>query len=175
MQYPTAKSLKDYPIIAISGKQYSGKDLLSSLLLKHLPHYTQLPLAQAIKATYAQQHSLTLEEVEHNKAHYRPGIIAIGDWGRAQDPDYWLKRVLNNPAPKIISDVRLKREYELLRDHQAFLIRLNADRAIRAQRGLIVSEEDPTERDLDKVTHWDAVFVNNGSIDELEAQLIKLL
>jgi phosphomevalonate kinase len=171
----TRKELKNADIIAISGKQYSGKDLLADLLLECLPEFRKIPLALAIKQEYARRHGLTLEQIEANKAHYRPDLIALGDWGRRQDPDYWLKQVLNQPGKKIIPDVRLKREYDLLREQGAFLIRLNTDRAVRAQRGTIVSEDDPTERELDRITEWDAVLTNNGTVQELTNQLPDLL
>lgn len=169
------KLLKEATLIGISGKQFVGKDLLTRLLLERLPGFYQLPLAGAIKQEYARQHNLTLEDLEAHKAEHRPGLIALGDWGRAQDPDYWLKHVLEAPGKKIISDVRLKREYDLLREHGAFMIRLHADRAIRAQRGKLVSEDDPTERQLDGPLDWDAVLTNNGSVADLAAQLDALL
>ncbi len=162
------KDLGQCEIIAISGKQYSGKDTLARLLLARLPVFQQIPIAQAIKMAFAQQHGLTVEEVEAHKAQYRPGLIELGNWGRAQDPDYWLKQVLSQPGKKLISDVRLKREYDLLKAHGAFLIRLEASREIRAQRGQIVSESDPTENELDAITDWDWVLVNNGSVADLE-------
>jgi len=171
----TRKKLQDAQIIGISGKQFSGKDVLTRLLLERLPGFRQIPLALAIKQAYGQQHGLTLEEIEANKAQYRPGLIALGDWGRAQDPDYWLKQVLGLPGKKIISDVRLMREYDLLRERGAFLIRINADRAIRAQRGQLVSEEDPTECALDDILTWDLVLINNGSLQELQMELLGLL
>jgi phosphomevalonate kinase len=166
-----AKPIEQYEIIAIAGKQYSGKDTLAQLLLKRLPTFKQIPIAQAIKIAFAQQHGLTVEEVEAHKAEYRPGLIALGDWGRAQDPDYWLKQVLSQPGKKLISDVRLKREYDLLKAHGALLIRLEASREVRALRGQIVSEDDPTENELDTITNWDWVLVNHGSVADLEAAL----
>lgn len=165
------KDLGQYDIIAIAGKQYSGKDTLARLLLAHLPAFRQVPIAQAIKMAFAQQHGLTVEEVEAHKAQYRPGLIELGNWGRTQDPDYWLKQVLNQPGKKLISDVRLKREHDLLKAHEAFLIRLEASREARAQRGQIVSEDDPTENDLDAIRDWDWVLVNNGSVADLEQAL----
>ncbi|MBX2860924.1 MAG: hypothetical protein KTR14_06800 [Vampirovibrio sp.] len=152
-------------IIGISGKQYAGKDALADYLIQHLPGFQKIPLAGAIKQAYAQQHGLTLAEIEADKAIYRPGLIALGDWGRQQDPDYWIKQVLAIPGPKVISDVRLKREYELLRTSSAYLIRLEAHRSVRAQRGNIVSETDATECDLDDVTDWDYTLTNNGTLD----------
>ena len=53
-------------IIAISGKQYAGKDTLADWLLERFPLLEKRPLAQAIKQEYAQIHSLSLEELEAN-------------------------------------------------------------------------------------------------------------
>lgn len=171
----TRKQLRSAQLIAISGKQYSGKDLLAQLIMEQLPDFRKTPLAFAIKQAYAQQHGLSLAEIEAHKAQHRPGLIALGDWGRQQDPDYWLKQVLAQPGKKIISDMRMKREYDLLRQQGAFLIRLNADRKIRAQRGTIVSEQDPTENELDAVVDWDAILTNNATVAELREQIALLL
>ena len=116
-----------------------------------------------------------MAEIEANKAQYRPGLIALGDWGRAQDPDYWLKQVLNQPGKKIVSDVRLKREYNLLKAQGAYLIRINADRELRAQRGNLVSENDPTECDLDDIQEWDWLLTNNHSLEALIEQVDRQL
>ncbi|WP_373532338.1 hypothetical protein [Vampirovibrio sp.] len=169
-----AKSLRESRIIAISGKQYSGKDVLADLILARLPAFRKTPLALAIKMEYANQHHLTLEALEANKAQHRPGLIALGNQRRATDPDYWLKQVLTQPGNLLISDMRLKREYDLLKQKGAFLIRLEADRAIRATRGHIVSENDPTENELDTVTDWDLILLNNQSVQALKNKLDSL-
>ncbi|HEY9687271.1 MAG TPA: hypothetical protein V6C52_09870 [Coleofasciculaceae cyanobacterium] len=171
----SGKSLRNATLIGISGKQYAGKDFLTDLLLAHLPGFSRVPLALAIKRAYAAQHGLTLEEIERNKAQHRPGLIALGDFGRQQSPDYWLKQALAYPGKKIISDVRLKHEYDFLREHGAFLIRLEADRTVRSARGTIVNEDDPTETQLDAMREWNAVLTNNGSPEDLESQLAKYL
>ncbi len=168
-------SIQQAKLIAISGKQYVGKDVLADLLLEYLPDFQKVPLALAIKLAYAQQQHLTLAEIEANKAAHRPGLIELGNWGRNQDPDYWIKQVLQKPGKKLISDLRLKREYELLKTEGAFLIRLEADRSVRAQRGQIVSEADPTEQDLDAIAEWHLKLQNNGSVDELRNALEKAL
>ncbi len=173
--HPSNNALKGYTLIGISGKQFSGKDQLTTLLLKALPSFKQVPLALAIKQAYAKQHHVSLEEIEANKAQYRPGLIDLGDRGRSEDPDYWLKQVLDIPGPKIISDVRLWREYDLLKNHGAFLIRVEASRSIRAQRGALVSEDDPTECELDALEGWDAVLRNEGTLDDLSKKLQALL
>ena len=163
--------LKDARIIAISGKQYAGKDFLADLLLKHFPDFEKTPLAAAIKQEYGNQHGLTVEEIEADKATHRPGLIAMGDWGRSQDPDFWLKKVKEWPGKIIIPDVRLKREYDALKDWDAYLIRLHADRDVRSRRGTIVSEGDPTETQLDDIDEWNLTLINNGAPEDLQAQL----
>ncbi len=165
MQTLTKDTKQQPQIIGLSGKQFAGKDAVARILLQHLPDHCQLPIAQAIKQQYAEQQSITLQAVEQNKAHHRPGLIALGNWGRAQDPDYWLKAIIaaSETSGIIISDVRLKREFNLLREHDAFLIRVEASRTIREQRGTLVSEEDITECDLDDMTNWDAIINNNGT------------
>lgn len=169
------KRLSQSSLIAISGKQYSGKDFLAALILERLPEFRKIPIAYAIKQAYAEQHGLSLEEIEASKAEHRPGLIAMGDWGRKIDPNYWLKQVLSLPGRKIISDVRLKHEYDVLKDAGAFLLRLNADREIRGQRGRLVDEADPTETQLDGVTAWDAVLTNNGTAEDLIRKLEAIL
>jgi phosphomevalonate kinase len=153
--------------IGISGKQFAGKDALADLLLERLPGYRKLPLAAAIKQAYCLQHGITLAELEAHKAEHRPGLIQLGDWGRDQDPDFWLRQVLNEPGYIIIPDVRMQREYLLLREHRAFLVRVEADRSVRGLRGRLVSEDDRTECDLDTVTDWDALITNNAGRDQL--------
>lgn len=167
------KRLSDIQLIGISGKQFSGKDTLADLIIAHMSKqadFKKIPLARAIKIEYGKQQGLSLDEIEANKAQHRPGLIALGDWGRQQDPDYWLKQVLAEPGRKIISDVRLLREYELLRNQGALMIRLNADQATRQSRGHLMSETDRTETELDhlQTSQWDFVFTNNGSPEELD-------
>lgn len=163
--------LTETTLIGISGKQYSGKDLLTGLLMARLPEFRQIPLALAIKTAYAQRHGMTIEALEADKARHREGLIALGNEGRTQDPDCWLRQVLSQPGSIIISDIRLKREYDALRAQGAFLIRLDADRSVRMQRGMLTGETDPTETELDDIPEWDAVLVNNTTLDELRRQV----
>lgn len=161
--------------IGISGKQYAGKDVLTRILLKHLPYFQQHPLALAIKQAYAKQHDLTLQEIETHKAKHRSGLIELGNWGRQQNPDYWLTNVLKSPDPIIISDVRLQREFNQLLKAGAFLIRVNAHRDIRSQRGTLTNETDKTECDLDTETQWHHTITNHTTEADLEAHVLSTL
>lgn len=161
-------------LIAISGKQFAGKDKLADLLLAELPGFYKVPLAKAIKIEFANLYHLTPDDIESDKPRYRTGLIALGQGRRLEDPDYWIKQVLQVPGQKIVSDLRMRREFDYFKAHRAFLIRLEADRAVRAKRGTLVSEDDATECELDDMTGWDAVVINNGTLDELKRQ-VKLL
>ncbi len=158
-----------YDLIALSGKQFAGKDLFAEYLLQELPEYSKTPLARAIKEEFGHLYRLTPSEIESHKSVYRPGLIALGQRRREQNPDYWLDKVLNLPGSKIISDVRLQREFDRLKQRHAFLIRIESDRSAREQRGALVHENDATECELDQTQGWDEVVVNNGSREELKA------
>ncbi len=167
-------SLKDWSLsmrdlIALSGKQYAGKDLLADLLLKELPEFRKSPLAGAIKSEFAYLYHLTPQDVEAEKSKYRTGLIALGQRRRQQEPDYWIRRVMMHTGPKIISDIRLQREYDFFKTRRALMIRVEADRDVRASRGTLTAENDPTECELDTVSGWDLVIVNNGSLEDLAA------
>ena len=83
-------------IIIFSGKQYSGKDTAAKIMLKHMPDYRRCAMGDIIKLTYGKKNNLTYEEIEKNKPLYRQDLIDLGNWGRAQDPDYWLKKIEHN-------------------------------------------------------------------------------
>lgn len=164
-----------HDLIALSGKQFAGKDEVADLLVKHLPGFVKAPIARGIKVEFANLYGLSPNEVEANKALYRPSLILIGQRRRAIDPDYFLKQVFEISGAKIVSDMRLKREYDLLKEKGAFCIRVEAPRSIREQRGTLVKEDDLTECDLDDVSAWDAVIQNDGDLAHLESQVLAII
>ena len=162
-------------IITFSGKQFCGKDTVAKILLEHFPSFKRLALGDAIKLEYSRQTGLSLEEIEKNKPTYRPDLISLGDKGRAAHPDYWLNKVLNEPGDLIVPDVRVRREFELFKQHNAFCIRVEATREARAKRGLIVKEDDPTETMLDDIEGWDYIIHNDGTYAELIEKSMPLI
>ena len=170
-------------LVAVSGKQYAGKDQLADWLMAALTQrfgtaVAKTPIAGAIKQLYAQQNSLSLCQLEAHKAQHRSGLIALGNWGRGQSPDFWLERVLEAAEEfngiTVVSDMRLPREYDRFKASGAVLVRVEADRAVRQARaeslgGTLTNETDDTECALDAMTDWDCVLPNNGTVDALIA------
>jgi phosphomevalonate kinase len=164
-------------IIIFSGKQYSGKDTAAKIILDAMPDFRRLAIGDIIKLEYGRQKGLTYNEIERNKPFYRPDLIALGNWGRSQDPDYWLKKIVEQEGNIIVTDVRVPHEYEIFKAAGAVTIRVEASRETRAARGggKLVGEDDITEVGLDDVTDWDFVIDNNGDYAALQEQINKLI
>ena len=163
-------------IIIFSGKQYSGKDTAAKIMLDRMPEYKRCAMGDIIKITYGEAHNLTYEQIEANKAKYRPGLIELGNWGREQHPDYWLKKILEQNGNIIVTDVRVPHEYEIFKKAGAIAIRIEADRNLREQRGgKLIGEDDITETGLDNIADWDYIIDNNGSYNTLVKNVEKII
>ncbi len=158
---------KHKKIIVFSGKQFSGKDTVAKIVLENLRTFKRIGIGDAIKILYSQKTNLSLEEIEKNKSIYRQDLIDLGDWGRAQDADYWLKSIINNEGDIVVTDIRLPHELNLFKSYSAFSVRVEANEEIRAKRGVLSSKNDLTETALDDFKNWDYVIYNNGTYDEL--------
>ena len=154
-------------IIVLSGKQYSGKDTVAKILLEKLTGFKRVGIGDAIKLEYSKRTGLSVEEIEKNKAIYRPDLINLGNEGRAISDTYWLSALLNIEGNLIIPDMRLKKEYEFFTQQNAFTIRVNSTYENRSKRGTVVKDDDITETDLDDITNWDFVIENNSTYEDL--------
>ncbi len=144
-------------------------------MLKAMPDFRRLAIGDIIKLEYGRKKGLTYEEIECNKSFYRPDLIELGNWGRAQDPDYWLKKIIEQEGNIIVTDVRVPHEYEIFKAAGAVTIRVEASRQVRSSRGELVGEDDVTEVGLDDVTDWDFVIDNDGDYAGLQAQVDNII
>ncbi len=159
-------------IIIFSGKQYSGKDTAAKIMLNDMPNFRRCAIGDIIKITYGKEHGITYEEIEKNKPLYRQGLIDLGNWGRAQSPDYWLQKILEQDGNIIVTDVRVPHEYEVFKNAGAITIRVETERELREQRGgQLIGEDDVTEIGLDDVKEWDYVIDNNSDYESLKKQV----
>ena len=161
-------------IVALSGKQFSGKDTVAKILLEKLTSFTRVGIGDAIKIEYGKQKNLTFDEIETNKSQYREDLIELGNKGRAISPNYWLEKIVELDFDVIVPDMRVKDELEILKNAGALTIRVEASKKIRALRGEFVKEDDPTETALDDVSDWDFVIRNDSSYDDLKVRALKL-
>ncbi|MBY0451241.1 MAG: hypothetical protein K2X01_11515 [Cyanobacteria bacterium] len=160
-------------IIAISGKQFAGKDTLCFILLKYLPGFRRVALADALKDEYAQLSAIPRDQVDRLKAQepkVRGELIALGKKHREEDEDYWVKKVLEQSGNKIVTDLRFLNEMNRFKEHKAILIRVEAQRSVRAKRGKLCHETDLSEIGLDHITDWCFVVQNNSSLESLEQE-----
>ena len=163
-------------IITFSGKQYSGKDTAARILLDAMPNFKRCAMGDIIKIEYGKQHGLTYEEIENNKAQYRQGLIDLGNWGRQQSPDYWLEKIIEQEGNIVVTDVRIKHEYEIFKKAGAITIRVEADRELRESRGgKLIGENDVTEIDLDDIRDWDFLIDNNKDYETLRKEVLKIV
>ena len=163
-------------IIIFSGKQFSGKDTAAKIMLEEMPEYRRCAMGDIIKLTYGKEKGLTYEEIEKNKPIYRQDLINLGNWGRAQDPDYWLKKIIEQDGNIIVTDVRVPHEYEVFKNARAIAIRVEATRENRIQRGgELVGENDITETGLDNIKEWDYIIDNNSDYESLKKQVLEII
>lgn len=154
-------------IIIFSGKQYSGKDTLAKIMLDKMPNFKRCAMGDIIKLEYGKQHNLTYEEIEKNKPLYRQGLIDLGNWGREQDADYWLKKIISQDGNIMVTDVRVQHEYDMFKNAGAITIRVNCPRELREKRGTLIGETDVTEVGLDHINDWDFVVNNDSDLENL--------
>ena len=163
-------------IIIFSGKQYSGKDTAAKILMAVMPSFKRCAMGDIIKIEYAKAKNLTYEEIEANKAIYRQDLINLGNWGRSQSPDYWIQKIIRHEGNIVVTDVRIKHEYNIFKQAGAITIRVNADRDIREARGgILVGENDITETDLDEIQDWDFLIDNNKDYETLENKVLAIV
>lgn len=163
-------------IITFSGKQYSGKDTAAKILMEALPDYKRCAMGDIIKIEYGKQHGLSYNEIEANKAQYRQGLIDLGNWGRQQSPNYWLEKIIEQDGNIVVTDVRIKHEYNIFKKAGAITIRVEANRDIRESRGgKLIGEDDVTEVDLDDIQDWDFLIDNNKDYETLKKEVLKIV
>ena len=163
-------------IIIFSGKQYSGKDTAAKILMELMPDFRRCAMGDIIKIEYGKMHNISYEEIEANKPKYRQGLIDLGNWGRAQSPDYWLEKIIAQEGNIVVTDVRIKHEYEVFKKAGAITIRVEVERGLREARGgKLIGEEDVTEVDLDDIQDWDYIIDNNKDYETLRKNVLEIV
>ena len=141
-----------------------------------MPEFRRFAMGDIIKLEYAKLNNLTFEQIEADKPKYRQGLIDLGNWGRAQSPDFWIHKIISQEGNIVVTDVRIKHEYEVFKSAGAVSIRVEASREVRQARGgTLVGENDITEVDLDDIQDWDFLIDNNKDYETLKQNVLKIV
>lgn len=162
------------PIVAISGKQQSGKDTLGQMLRERIPGAIRLAFADALKAELATACGVSVEAIEANKEWYRGGMQWWGEWRRWQDPEYWIQRLVasagrpeNRGAPLlVVTDLRYMNEYDWVTARGGYRVRIH--------RTANHPDTHHSETDLDR-HYFDFRIDNAGTRDALASEADRLV
>lgn len=147
----------------LMGKQRSGKDTIAEYLYRY-EGFQPYALAEGVYEIARKYFGMQNKD--------RALLIAIGEKMREIDPLVWVKYTLSKIDPAldrvVITDVRMKHEYEYLVSHGWHPIGVEATKETRMRRAgyTHAHENDPTEPDLSKYTFL-YTLENNGTIEEL--------
>ena len=181
-----------YPI-AISGKANAGKNTVASMFvdvfgldsstaiivaladpMKHIAE-VMFPLcdreclygeskrrAETISSDYIDGYSKELT--------YRQFLLDLGKFGRAYNPDIWLKclvekAIYSDHIAYIVSDVRMRNEFEFLQKHQFYTVRVIRDTCT------MINDVSETEQDSIRNSDFDFVINNSSTLYSLYAQV----
>ena len=169
-------------VIAVCGPRLSGKDTVADILSKLLG-YKKTPLAEALKEEYAELHDIPISVVYDQgpeKEQHRMGLITLGAVRRIQDIEWWCSAVKNKNENEsiILSDLRYKNEIGYFVEHSDnfILIRIGAKVDTLRERGWKASPSDKDKSETSQeLFKEDFIVYNNGTMEDLEEQLVKVI
>ena len=160
--------------IGISGKARSGKDAVGKLLLKYLPSYRRLALADGIKKEFSAATGLSLTTVNRIKTcpRVRTSLIYLGEFRKQNNPEYWIN-FISNEDNIIVPDIRFQVEKQTMKD--TLFIRVECPQALRAERGILSNENHYSECELDDIGNWDYTIMNDSTESDLEQKVRNMI
>lgn len=175
-----------FPIIGLMGPAGCGKDTAAQILCRHVhAHIYALasPIKKALSTMLGVQHSLWDDRMwKETPLDYLGGVSprrlaqTLGtDWGREQiHSDIWLKIAERRLAmmqyrgalPVIITDVRFLNEARWIKKKGGYLLQI-----LRPESPSITESSHESEKFVGIA--GDSVIVNDSTLEEFEARLIK--
>lgn len=183
------------PLLAISGKRFSGKDTFAALIREHaIERGAQLEAyafageskrlfveAQAKAGVKVDLDRLTTDRAY--KEEWRPKLTQFTVDSIAKDPLVFCRavadRIEKSTHPALITDLRLKLEVEHLNKRFALhVVRLERGDAGRTAAGWkhdADKDSHHTETELDDPSLWSEVITNDGTFAELSLKADKVI
>ena len=184
-------------VVGVSGKIGHGKDEVAKVLVER--GFVVVRFSDELKREVLQRLRRTLKEVvlaedprvpvdagegwwdarlAHELWSRKPPIIRklLQEFGtevrRADDPDYWCKKwyqvVAGSCASVVAPDVRFENEARYVKMFNGRLVRV-------FRPGCDSTDTHPSETALDGWSNWDAVIVNDGTLDDFREKVLALL
>lgn len=167
-------------LIGISGKSGTGKSTAADYLVKR-HGYTELAFADRLKQVARMMFGFTWQQLYGSGRNYpchienltpRQCLQKLGDFGRRLWPDIWvwhvtqeIRQLQKRGMPVVVSDVRYPNEARELRGMGAVLIRLEWPRNLFSCHDFSHHESEIALDDWDR---WDYLFINSGSLTDLQ-------
>lgn len=187
-----ARSGKDttaeYVFRLINDKYNVGKFALAKELKKELYQYIDLDyddieymknnnIPAEFKYTKKDFPYLKDAIYENNTINVRKALQLLGDYIRSNDSDYFTKKTINliettNKDISIITDLRFVNEHDYLKKYYGSCITV-----IKIKKDIDTSNaiyDHASEKEVLKITE-DYTIINNGTLEELEVRISKLL
>lgn len=169
--------------IGISGKAKAGKDTLASMLVEAHPGFNIHGFADRVKqvamSMFPQMNPENLfgdshlreELIPGTQITYRQVLLDVGKLGRSYSKDFWVESTLpymENNQDIIIKDLRFENEYNFLKSHDFFLVR------IKRKSHTKIHDISETEQDGLTDDMFDLVIENDKDLAYLcdQSQLI---
>lgn len=161
-------------IIGLSGRAHAGKDTLADYLVQNYG-FTKVAFADELKLLCASNFNLSNDQLYGNlketkdyryKKSPREILQATGQFYRSIDIDFWVKRCLDKLLVNknyVITDVRLRNEYDAVKALNGKIIRINRNSDLR---GYVSNSNDISETDLNN-HNFDLTIENNGTLIDL--------
>ncbi len=162
-------------LLGITGRIHSGKDTFVQTLVRHVG-FARVAFADELKSEVAENLSITVEELERDKAKHRKLLQDHGMARRQEDHNHWITLVAAHidwladtygVSCVAVSDVRFRNEATWVRARGGMLVRL-----IRAD-GEFAADTHESEAGQASI-HVDMTFTC-GSPGEVEATALWLL
>ena len=164
--------------IALLGYARSGKDTVCDLIAKNYGGtILQLAFGEALRNSF---HSLF--DIPKNPKP-RKEYEAYGEAMRRIDEDVWVKKVADavdfwgDFVVPVITDLRQPNEHKWCKENGFIIVKVEATDSIREERSTNDTTFVPvnySERNIENL-EYDYLITNNGTMDQLEKEILKLL
>lgn len=171
-------------IIAIGGKQGSGKDLFTSIFVDREKGTDWIVLSSSdlIISLYSKRlkEAVSVDEIKKNKQKYREALQSFGDYLESRENAYIaramiLKALALDEKNVILNSVRRPSEFQYLKKLGAVFVYIDTFESNRASRiGNIKGDGHLTEN-FNFRNKSDFVISNNGSVDQFQDKICRMI